>query len=44
MQPSMELSNRYTHKPAVKIIRMDDNFIIQGFVTHWMELPTEPME
>lgn len=44
MRSSMELANRYNHKPAVKFSRMDDNFIIQGVVTHWMELPSEPME
>jgi hypothetical protein len=44
IRASMELAKRYNHKPAVKISRMDNNFIIQGVVTHWMEGLIEPME
>lgn len=44
MRATMEIAGRYTHKPAVNDRRLDANFLIHGLVTHWMELPTEPME
>jgi hypothetical protein len=40
----MEIAGRYTHKPAVNDNRLDANFLIHGLVTHWMELPAEPMD
>ena len=44
MSSTMEIAGRYTYKPAVNDRRLDANFIIHGLVTHWMELPTKPME
>lgn len=44
MRATMEIAGRYIHKPAVNYRRLDDNFLIHGLVTHWMKLPTEPME
>lgn len=44
MRATMEIAGRYTHKPAVNDNRLDANFLIHGLVTHWMELPAEPLE
>ena len=44
MRATMEIAKRYIHKPAVNDRRLDANFLIPGLVTHWMELPTEPMD
>ena len=39
MSVSVELANRYIHKPAVERANTDKNFLISGVVTHWIDIP-----
>lgn len=44
IRPTIEIAKRYTHNiPEYVRKYTDPNFAIRGLVTHWDELPDEPV-